>query len=116
MGIALNLASDTQRFAEGEYDRQDYAAALTIDTGATIATALIAGAVAGAVSGFAVGAVGGGVTVPFVGAVPGAIIGTAVGTLAGLASAAALAYGFEASGLREMLVSSVSDMYHRWTQ
>ena len=116
LGIALNLASDTQRFAEGEYDRQDYAAALTIDTGATIATALIAGAVAGAVSGFAVGAVGGGVTVPFVGAVPGAIIGTAVGTLAGLASAAALAYGFEASGLREMLVSSVSDMYHRWTQ
>jgi outer membrane lipoprotein SlyB len=107
IGLATNVLVDGARYLTGEYDNVQLAAALTVDTGATIATALVAGAITGALSGALVGgALGFGV-----GAVPAAIIGG----LAGAIGALALSTIFNNTGAREYVVDEVADMYGNWT-
>jgi len=114
-GIGLNLAADTHEFIEGNYDRHEYAASLTIDTGITIGITLAAGAFAGAVTGAVVGFVGGGVTVPILGSIPGAVLGGVIGGVAGIGAAIGLSAVVEATGVREFLVERVTDLYRSWT-
>jgi hypothetical protein len=115
LGMGLGLASDTLEFVEGRYDRQQYAAALTIDTGFTIASAVISGALAGAVTGAIVTGTAATVVLPIVGTVPGAIIGGLVGGVAGVFAALTLGTLFEGTGLRNLLIGKVADLYTRWT-
>lgn len=116
-GIGLNLANDTTQFIEGDHDRLEYASALTIDTGATIAGALIAGGIAGAVSGGLIGAGLGTVAVPIpiLGTVSGAAIAGVVGGIIGIGAAAAAMYGFQASGVRDLLIDKGAGPYRAWT-
>ena len=114
-GLGLGLASDTSEYLSGNYDRHEYAASLTIDTGITIALTLASGAIAGAATGFAVGLVGGGVSIPIVGAVPGAVLGALVGGLIGIGSAIVLGGLIEVSGVREFLIEKVTQLYRSWT-
>jgi hypothetical protein len=81
----------------------------------TIATALIGGAVAGAASGALVGAVGGGISIPVVGAIPGAVLGAVAGGITGILATTILSIGFGQLGIRDTLISAVSDLYRRWT-
>jgi F0F1-type ATP synthase assembly protein I len=100
---------------EDRHDRQQYAAALTIDTGFTIASAVISGALAGAVTGAIVTGTAATVVLPIVGTVPGAIIGGLVGGVAGVFAALTLGTLFEGTGLRNLLIGKVADLYTRWT-
>mgnify|MGYP006281624671 CR=1 FL=1 len=106
IGLATNIATNSYSYSRGEIDRYEYAAAMTVDTGITIGSALLAGAVSGAVS----GAIAGGVAGVGVGAIPGAIIGAASGALVALAATQAV----ERTGAREAMISSVADMYKDW--
>jgi hypothetical protein len=115
-GISLGLANDTSKYLSGTYDRHDYAAALTIDTGLAIGTALLAGVVAGAATGLVAGAAGGAVVVPVIGAVPGAVLGGIAGALAGIATAIAIGVVVEATGVKPVLTQRVADLYRTWTQ
>jgi hypothetical protein len=114
-GLGINLASDTARYIEGEYDRHEYSAALTIDTGITIGTALLGGWAAGATSGLVAGMVGGGVALPVVGSVPGAIVGAVVGGVVGLIASVAISSAVDATQVRPALVNRVADLYRGWT-
>ena len=114
-GLGLNLASDTAQFANGDYDRHEYAAALTIDTGITIATALAAGWAAGAASGLVAGMVGGAVALPIVGSVPGAILGAVAGGVVGVIASIAITRVVDVTQARSVLIDPVADLYRRWT-
>ncbi|HLA82527.1 MAG TPA: hypothetical protein VJP78_13045, partial [Thermoleophilia bacterium] len=107
IGLATNIVTDGTRYLSGEYDNTHLAAALTLDTGVTIASALLAGAVAGGVAGALVGgSLGFGV-----GAVPAAVVGAALGAGAALW----LSSTFINSGARDYVVDEVADMYADWT-
>lgn len=117
-GLGLNLATDTADYLEGNSDRQEYAASLTIDTGITIAAAMTAGAIAGFLTGVLAGSVLGTVTIP----IPG--VGTLAGaSLAGVAGAVigiyvvgrGLSYIYT-SGARSFLVEKVAALYRGWTE
>ncbi len=114
-GIGLGLAYDTSEYLNGNYDRQEYAAALTIDTGITVGAALAAGAISGVVTGAIAGAVGGGIVVPIVGAIPGAVLGAVVGGIVGIVTAVGISLVIHGSGLRDSLIDSVTDLYRSWT-
>jgi phage tail tape-measure protein len=114
-GLGLHLAVDTYDYVNGDIDRHEYAASLTVDSGITIGTALVAGAVAGTVSGTVAGAAGGSIVIPVVGSVPGAVVGGVVGGLVGLVTGLVVGLVAETSGVRDALVESVSDLYRSWT-
>ena len=107
IGLGINIVVDGARYVSGEYSNTELAAALTVDTGATIATTLIAGAITGFVAGGLVGgAFGFGV-----GAVPAAIVGGVAGALAALM----VGSYFDRSGARDYIVGEVAEMYGDWT-
>jgi hypothetical protein len=114
-GITLGLASDTQMYLDGEYDRHEYAAALTIDTGIAIGTSVIAGAVSGAVTGALLGGGAGTIALPIVGTVSGAVLGALAGFAAGTIVAVASGLVVQATGARPILVERVASLYRRWT-
>jgi hypothetical protein len=114
-GLGLNLASDTADYLEGGTDRHEYAAALTIDTGITIAAALIGGAVAGFVSGLAIGFIGGS-PIPIVGNISGAAVGGVVGAAFGILAASLIVGAVYSSGIRSFLTERVADLYRDWTE
>lgn len=99
VGIVSNIGYNTYMHFSGQYDRFEYASALTVDTGATAAAALSAGFIAGATAGAIVGL--------GVASLPAAIIGGAVGAIASFAAFAA----FDRSGARGYLVEKVADFY-----
>jgi hypothetical protein len=107
IGLATNIAVDGARYLTGEYDNTELAAALTVDTGVTIASALLAGFAAGVFSGALVGGTFGFV----VGAVPAAIIGGIIGAGASYLAVTA----FNGTGARDYVVGKVADMYADWT-
>lgn len=117
-GLGGNLATDTADFLEGDYDRQEYASALTIDTGITIAAALIGGAIAGWLTGVLIGAGLGtfSIPIPIVGTIAGAAIAGVIGGIVGIAAAGAAVSGLEASGIRGFLVDNVANLYRSWTE
>lgn len=114
-GLGLNLATDTADYLEGGSDREEFAAALTIDTGITIAAALVGGAVAGGVSGMVVGWIGGS-AVPVAGNITGAALGGAVGAIAGIVVASLVIGAVYSSGTRSFLAEKVADLYRTWTE
>jgi hypothetical protein len=114
-GLGLGLASDTLEFVEGNYDGHEYAAALSIDTGVTIASALFGGLISGAATGAAVGLIGGTVTVPLIGSVAGAVVGGLIGGVAGLVTAVVTSVAIERSGVRDLLIGRVAELYRSWT-
>jgi hypothetical protein len=107
IGLGINIVTDGARFVSGEYDNTHLAAALTVDTGVTVGSALLAGAVAGAVAGALVGGSLGFV----VGALPAAVVGAVLGAGAALW----LSSTFVNSGVRDYVVDEVADMYGDWT-
>jgi hypothetical protein len=115
VSLGLNLVADSLLYSSGEYDRHEYAAALTVDTGTSIASLILAGAVAGLVGGALLGASTGAVAIPLIGSVPGAVIGGAAGALAGIAASLVLNGIFTGSGARSYVVDEVADMYRDWT-
>jgi hypothetical protein len=115
VALGLNLVADSLLYSSGEYDRHEYAAALTVDTGTSIASLILAGAVAGLVGGALVGAGTGAVAIPIVGSLPGAVVGGAVGALAGIAASLVLNGIFTGTGARSYVVDEVADMYRDWT-
>ena len=115
VGLGINLANDTNSFLEGEYDRHEYASALTIDSGITIAGALIGGAVAGAVTGALIGGGIGSVTLPVVGTITGAALAGAGGAIVGMIATGLVLSGFENVGIRAFLIEKVADLYRNWT-
>jgi len=114
-GMGFSLASDTLDYVNGESDRQEYAAALTIDTGFTIGSALLAGATAGAATGALVGVLAANITLPIVGTVPGVVLGGLAGAAIGMVSSFVLSGAFEATGTRRLLIDRVADLYGSWT-
>ncbi|MFV2045198.1 MAG: hypothetical protein ACC700_18440, partial [Anaerolineales bacterium] len=102
VGLVTNIGYNTYMHFTGQYDRFEYAAALTVDTGATAAAALGAGFVAGATAG-AIAGMG-------VASLPAAIIGGVVGV--GVTYFAMR--GFERSGVRDFLVDKVADFFSGW--
>jgi hypothetical protein len=114
-GMGLSLASDTLDYVSGESDRQEYAAALTIDTGFSIGTALLAGAAAGAATGALVGVLAANVTLPIVGTVPGAVLGGIAGAALGIVTSLVLSGAFEGTGTRRLLIDGVANLYRSWT-
>jgi hypothetical protein len=108
LGLALNVAANSVDLAQGDIDRYEYAAALTVDTGITAGSALLAGVVSGAASGALVGGVAG----LGIGAVPGAIIGGVLGALAAISTTWIL----DRTGARDAMVDSVADMYREWIE
>lgn len=59
LDLASNIVTNGSLLISGELDRIEFAAALTLDTGTTIASGLVGGFIAGAVSRFLVGGMGG---------------------------------------------------------
>ncbi|MGH2605061.1 MAG: hypothetical protein ACRDG5_00580 [Anaerolineales bacterium] len=118
MGLGLNLASDTSEYLEGNYDRQEYAAAITIDTGITIAAAMAAGAIAGFVTGALAGSFLGTVAIPIpgVGTLAGASLAGVGGAIAGILLASVVVGYVYSSGARTFVVDKVANLYHRWTE
>ena len=114
-GITLGLVNDTNMYLGGEYNRQEYAASLTVDTGIAIGSALIAGAVAGAVSGVIIGGTAGTIALPVIGTVSGVVVGAIGGAVAGILASLTVGYVIQETGLRTALVESVGNMYQRWT-
>jgi hypothetical protein len=116
-GLGGNLANDTADFLEGEYDRHEYASALTIDTGITIAAALFGGAVAGFVTGGLIGTALGTVAIPIpiVGTLSGAAIAGVIGGIAGIFAAGLAVSGIQASGVQDLLIDKVATLYRGWT-
>jgi hypothetical protein len=108
LGLSLNIASNSVDLAQGDIDRFEYAAALTVDTGITAGSALLAGALSGAAIGFLVGGAAG----AGVGAIPGAIAGGIVGAVVAIGGTSWL----NSSGLRDSWVDSVADMYRKWVE
>jgi hypothetical protein len=115
VGLGVNLVADSALYASGEYDRQEYAAALTVDTGFTIATTLISGAISGAVTGALVGGGTGTLVLPVVGTVSGAVVGGVIGAGVGIALALGIGRAFSGSGTRDHVIDSVADLYKEWT-
>jgi outer membrane lipoprotein SlyB len=113
-GVAVNILSDINNYANGTYDGSDFAAAILVDTVTTVGFAAVAGAVSGAVSGAVAGAVGGTIVVPGVGTVSGAVVGAVAGAVAGLAVGVSLSYGFNSyevsngQTLRDASISTIS--------
>jgi hypothetical protein len=106
LGLASNVITNGSLFISGETDRFEFAAALTLDTGITIASGLLGGFIAGAVSGAVVGGIAG-----FgIGAIPAAVIGG----LAGIGGTMLLQTLFERSGARELVVDRIADMFRSW--
>ena len=114
-GITLALAGDTQMYLAGQYDRHEYAAALTVDVGVAIGTSLVAGAVAGAVTGAIAGAGVGTITLPIVGTTSGAVVGGVGGAVAGILTAVGVGLAIRETGVRPVLIGSVADLYRSWT-
>ena len=81
---------------------------MTVDTGITAGSALLAGVVSGIVSGALVGGIAG----VGIGAVPGAIVGGIVGAVVAIGGTSWL----NSSGTRDSLVDSVADMYQKWVE
>ena len=102
VGLVTTLGYNTYMHLTGRYDRFEYAAALTVDTGATAATVLGAGFLAGSAAGFVAGM--------GVASLPAAIVGGVVG--AGVAYIAMR--GFDQSGVRDFLVDKVADLFSGW--
>lgn len=117
-GLGLNLASDTADYLEGKSNRFEYAAALTIDTGITIAAALVAGAVAGFGTGALVGAGLGTVAIPIpgVGTLAGASLAGVAGAILGIGVVAVCVGYVYSSGARDFVVQQVSNFYRGWTE
>jgi hypothetical protein len=103
LGLFLNTVSNSIDYYQGDIDRYEYAAAMTVDTGITIGSAMLAGATVGAVGGLVAGGVG---------AIPGAIIGGLAGLVVGIAAPQLLTR----SGARDIMVDSVAEMYEDWVE
>ena len=85
--VLLNAGVDYYSYKTGEYDQQEFGAALLFDTASTIVSAAVGGLVAGAVAGAIAGAPALGI-----GAVPGAVIGGIAGAVVGIGTSLALNY------------------------
>jgi len=118
MGLGLNLASDTSEYLEGNYDRQEYAAALTVDTGITIGAAMTAGAIAGFLTGALAGSVLGTVAIPIpgVGTLAGASLAGVLGAVVGIGVVSIVVGIVYSSGARTFVVDKVATLYRRWTE
>jgi hypothetical protein len=100
VNLGINTGVNTYLWSEGYYDTPHYAAAMTVDTGITLGSALVGGAIAGAVTGAIAGSVAPGV---------GTVIGAVAGGLAGIAfTYAANRYA------RDYTVDKVADLYESW--
>jgi len=84
-GLLLNTGVDYFSYKTGDYDRQEFGAALLFDTSTTIVSAAVGGFIAGGTAGAIAGAPALGI-----GAVPGAVIGGVVGALAGIGTSLVL--------------------------
>jgi hypothetical protein len=106
--LLINAGIDFHRLRTGDYDVAHYRAALTVDTGATLGTALIAGGLAGAVAG---GLIGTGVA-PVLGSVIGIVGGAAVG----VGITWWLNYVEVADGMspKDYTIEKVSNLYDTW--
>jgi hypothetical protein len=114
-GFGVNIVADTALYSSGEYDRHEYAAALTVDTGFTAAMTLASAAVSGAITGAIVGGGAGTIALPLVGTVSGAVLGAVIGAAVGIVLSVGLGRAFSGSGARDYVVDSVSDLYRDWT-
>lgn len=87
IGIVINAGVDFYKYETGEYNQQEFGAALLFDASTTILSAALGGFVAGAIAGFIAGTPALGI-----GAIPGAVIGGIVGAVVGIGAALAVNY------------------------
>ncbi len=97
--MLLNAAIDYYFYYAGEYDQQEFGAALLFDTSVTIISAAVGGFIGGAIAGAIAGA-----PMLGIGAIPAAAIGGIIGALAGVGTSLVLNYF-----VREWYINTVSD-------